>query len=84
MAAVGAFPSYRVVVDSGVEGDDRRFTVEVSLAGEALAQATDRTKRAAQREAARAALARRSLRSQAGPSRAEPSEQTPPHEELES
>ena len=59
MAAIGAFPSYRVVADSGVEGDDRRFTVEVSLAGEALAQATDRTKRAAEREAARVALARR-------------------------
>ncbi len=51
------FPGYRVVADSGVEGDDRRFTVEVSLRGEALAQATDRTKRAAEREAARIALA---------------------------
>lgn len=59
MAATGAFPSYRVVLDSGVEGDDRRFTVEVSLAGDALARATDRTKRAAEREAARMVLARR-------------------------
>ena len=57
MAAVGCFPDYRVVADSGVEGDDRRFTVEVTLRGEALAQATDRTKRAAEREAARIALA---------------------------
>lgn len=59
MAEVGVFPSYQVVADTGVEGDDRRFTVEVFLAGEALARATDRTKRAAEREAARAALARR-------------------------
>ncbi len=73
MAAVGVFPRYRVVVDSGIEGDDRRFTVEVSLAGDALAQATDRTKRAAEREAARVALARRpSL-----PLEDEPSEETP-------
>ena len=56
MAVVGCFPSYRVVADSGVEGDDRRFTVEVSLRDESLAQATDRTKRAAEREAARIAL----------------------------
>lgn len=59
MAEAGAFPTYRVVSDSGVEGDDRRFTVEVSLAGEPLARATERTKRAAEREAAREALARR-------------------------
>lgn len=56
MAEVGVFPSYRVVGDSGIEGDDRRFTVEVVLGGEALARATDRTKRAAEREAARIAL----------------------------
>jgi len=60
MASVGVFPIYRVVADSGVEGDDQRFTVEVSLQGEALAQATNRTKRAAEREAARIALDRRS------------------------
>lgn len=57
MAAAGCFPDYRVVADSGVEGDDRRFTVEVTLRGEPLAEATDRTKRAAEREAARIALA---------------------------
>ncbi|MEZ4330462.1 MAG: ribonuclease III [Myxococcota bacterium] len=56
MASVGVFPSYRVVGDSGIEGDDRRFTIEVVLRGEALARATDRTKRAAEREAARIAL----------------------------
>ena len=59
MAEVGAVPSYRLAADSGVEGDDQRFTVEVVLAGEVLARATDRTKRAAEREAARAALADR-------------------------
>ncbi len=59
MAEVGVFPTYRLVADSAIEGDDRRFTVEVLLAGEPLGRATDRTKRAAEREAARAALARR-------------------------
>lgn len=58
MAACGVFPTYRVVTDSGIDGDDRRFTVEVLLRGDPLACATDRTKRAAEREAARAALAR--------------------------
>jgi len=57
MARFGAFPTYRLRADSGVEGDDRRFTVEVSLRGDLLAEATDRTKRAAEREAARLALA---------------------------
>ncbi|MFO0687399.1 MAG: ribonuclease III [Myxococcota bacterium] len=57
MAAVGEFPGYRVVADSGIEGDDRRFTVEVVLQGEVLARATDRTKRAAERGAAEIALA---------------------------
>ncbi|MEZ4340855.1 MAG: putative dsRNA-binding protein [Sandaracinaceae bacterium] len=57
MASVGVFPSYRVVGDSGIEGDDRRFTIEVVLRGEPLARATERTKRAAEREAARIALA---------------------------
>lgn len=59
MAEVGVFPTYHLVADSAVEGDDRRFTVEVALVGEPLARATDRTKRAAEREAARQALARR-------------------------
>lgn len=57
MASVGVFPTYRLVADSGVEGDDQRFTIEVALRGEVLARATDRTKRAAEREAARIALA---------------------------
>ena len=56
MAVAGCFPSYRVVADTGIEGDDRRFTVEVALRDDALAEATDRTKRAAEREAARIAL----------------------------
>ncbi|MBK7947513.1 MAG: ribonuclease III [Deltaproteobacteria bacterium] len=56
MAAVGCVPTYRLVVDSGIEGDDQRFTIEVCLRGEVLARATDRTKRAAEREAAQSAL----------------------------
>jgi ribonuclease III len=61
MAQVGSFPDYCLVADSGVEGDDQRFTVEVSLQGEALARAAGRTKRAAQREAALLALGRASF-----------------------
>jgi len=56
MAAVGVFPTYRLVSDSLVEGDLERFTVEVALRDVPLARATDRTKRAAEREAARIAL----------------------------
>ncbi|MBY0400045.1 ribonuclease III [Myxococcota bacterium] len=56
MAAVGVFPTYQLVADSGIEGDEQRFTIEVALCGEALARASDRTKRAAEREAARIAL----------------------------
>lgn len=57
MAGAGSVPTYRLVVDSGIEGDDQRFTIEVALRGEVLARATDRTKRAAEREAAQIALA---------------------------
>lgn len=57
MATIGELPSYRLVSDSGIEGDDLRFTVEVVLRGEVLARATDRTKRAAERGAAELALA---------------------------
>ena len=44
--------------DSGVEDDDARFTVEVSIGGEIWGSGTGRTKRAAERNAAREALAR--------------------------
>jgi len=56
MATVGEFPSYRLVRDSEVEGDDDRFTIEVASLGTVLGQGTGRTKRAAQKGAARAAL----------------------------
>ncbi len=56
MAEVGSFPSYRMVGDSGVEGDDDRFEVEVSSEGEPLSRGIARTKRGAEKAAARVAL----------------------------
>ncbi|HEY5657186.1 MAG TPA: ribonuclease III [Myxococcota bacterium] len=51
-------PSYRLVQDSGVENDERRFTVEVRVGDEAWGTGVGRTKRAAERAAAAAALLR--------------------------
>jgi len=59
MAAEGELPSYRVVHDSEVEGDDERFTIEVISKGAALAEGVGRTKRAAEKCAAQVALERR-------------------------
>jgi len=56
MAVEGEFPSYRVVEDSQVEGDELRFTVEVLVRDRPLARAVGRTKRAAERTAAKLAL----------------------------
>jgi len=56
MEREGEFPSYRLIHDSGIEGDDERFRVEVVLRDEPLAEGIGRTKRAAERRAARAAL----------------------------
>jgi len=56
MASVGEFPSYRLVGDNQIEGDDQRFTVEVLVRGDALARGIGRTKRAAERLAAQGAL----------------------------
>jgi ribonuclease-3 len=56
MAAEAEFPGYRVVNDSLIEGDERRFTVEVVVRGNALARGVGRTKRSAERLAAAAAL----------------------------
>ncbi len=53
-----ASPQYAGVGDSGVEDADDRFTVEVRLEGEAWGCGIGRTKRAAERAAAREALAR--------------------------
>lgn len=56
MAATGEFPKYEMVGDTGVEGDDLRFTVEVCLEGRTLAKGIGRTKRKAERAAAATAL----------------------------
>lgn len=56
MAALGEFPSYTLVCDSGIEGDEERFTVAVISQGTALAEGVGRTKRRAERAAARRAL----------------------------
>ena len=57
MRDIGEFPTYRLVGDSGIEGDDRRFSVEVVSRGAVLGSGTARTKRAAEKIAAREALA---------------------------
>ena len=51
-------PRYRTVADSGVDDDDDRFTVEVLVGDETWGRGIGRTKRAAERAAARAGLAR--------------------------
>jgi ribonuclease-3 len=51
-------PCYRTLVDSGVADDERRFTVEVSIDDEAWGRGVARTKRIAERLAAKDALAR--------------------------
>ena len=56
MASEGQFPTYRLVRDSEIEGDDERFRVEVLIGGRRLAEGIGRTKRAAERSAAKAAL----------------------------
>jgi len=59
MAEHGEFPSYAVVADSGIEGDDERFTVATSIGGEEWMRGSGRTKRAAEQAAARMAFASR-------------------------
>jgi len=54
----GSRPIYRLLRDSGEEDAEDRFTVAVELEGQLLAQATGRTKRSAERQAAAGALAR--------------------------
>ncbi len=51
-------PRYTVLEDSGVEDAEDRFTVAVTVNGEAWARASGRSKRAAERAAAAEALAR--------------------------
>jgi ribonuclease-3 len=56
MIVHGDVPIYRVIGDSEVEGDPERFTVEAVLLGKVLAEARGRTKRDAERAAAKRAL----------------------------
>jgi len=58
MARRRVFPSYRIVADSEVENDPDRFRVAVCVEDEAWGEGQGRTKRDAEREAARAALRR--------------------------
>jgi ribonuclease III len=60
-ATLHATPSYHTLVDTGVEDDDLRFTVEVRVAGEPWGSGTGRSKRLAERAAAEAALAQRDV-----------------------
>jgi ribonuclease III len=59
MAESGEFPSYRIVGDNEIEGDDDRFIAEAFFQGEVLGRGVGRTKRAAERSAARRALDKR-------------------------
>jgi len=59
MKEVGSFPTYKMTGDSGVEGDDLRFEIDVCSDGVVLASGIGRTKRAAEKAAARTALAAR-------------------------
>jgi ribonuclease-3 len=56
MALVGEFPTYELVADSGVEGDEQRFRVRVRVGNECWGEGIGRSKRRAEKEAARAAL----------------------------
>lgn len=56
MKEVGEFPTYRLTGDTGVEGDDVRFEIQVSTQGTPLASGIGRTKRMAEKAAADAAL----------------------------
>lgn len=52
-------PRYRTIFDTGVENDDARFTVEVTVEERVYGNGMGRTKREAELAAARIALARR-------------------------
>lgn len=58
MAETGEFPRYCILEDSGIEGDDERFHVEVRVQGEAWGAGQGRTKRSAERAAAERAMQR--------------------------
>ena len=52
MAMFGVFPSYRTTADTGIEGDEMRFTVEVRVREETVTSGVARSKREAERRAA--------------------------------
>ena len=58
-AELQATPSYHTVHDSGVDADEQRFEVEVRVDGETYGAGVGRSKRLAERAAARRALVRR-------------------------
>jgi ribonuclease III len=58
-AALRATPSYHMLDDSGIDADERRFTVEVRVDGESWGAGMGRSKRLAEHAAAAVALARR-------------------------
>jgi ribonuclease-3 len=57
-ATRGTTPCYRLMADSGVENDERRFAVEAWIGTRAWGRGWGRTKRAAERAAAEEALVR--------------------------
>lgn len=52
MTEFGVFPTYRVANDSGVEGDEERFTSELLIEGRPVARGVGRSKRDSERGAA--------------------------------
>jgi len=58
MTRTGSYPTYDCVGDTGVDGDENRFTVEVYVGDEGWGQGTARNKRMAERLAATRALER--------------------------
>jgi ribonuclease-3 len=59
MAEFGSFPAYQLAFDTGVEGDENRFTTEVSVEKHLWASGNGRSKRQAEQNAASAAYTRR-------------------------
>jgi len=59
MQTFGVFPGYRTVGDTGIEGDEVRFTVELRIRDIAVSRGVARSKREAERQAAEAAYERR-------------------------
>ncbi len=58
-ASFRATPAYRTVLDTGTEDDELRFTVEVQIGSRTWGRGVGRSKRLAERAAARVALERR-------------------------